>query len=316
MQTGSESLFNSLVNYSKVEDLIDQGEAEGLYLECKAPRSPQLNRDLKATLSKAISGFGNSEGGILIYGVSTTKHDHSGLDILTQIEPIGSVRKFVQQIDTFIPQATVPSYTKSESILLLVNPRDTRGIVIIHLPKYTGDPIRSAIDDHFYYRAGDCFVKAPFEVIKRMFAATESPDLTILILDDEIHFDTENKRWDIPIIIENRSSAIAEQIHISAEILNPNAFPNLSITHFDDVSAVNPGRTLFMYRQTEIPTIVHRGLKLITGQLLIHPNGRRRKLDLRFSLYANRMRGREIFLSLDLNRSQPGIKMISEDFLY
>jgi len=67
MSDGAKQLYDSLAQYSDLEELINGAEAEGLYLECKAPAAPQLSRDLRNTLAKAISGFSNTAGGIILY---------------------------------------------------------------------------------------------------------------------------------------------------------------------------------------------------------------------------------------------------------
>ena len=89
MTDASLGLYNALIKNSDLENLIANGESENLYLECKAPVSPQLGKDQKNALAKAISGFSNTAGGVILWGISTTRHAHSGLDVLTQIEPIG-----------------------------------------------------------------------------------------------------------------------------------------------------------------------------------------------------------------------------------
>jgi predicted HTH transcriptional regulator len=96
MSDGAKQLYDSLAQYSDLDELIKGAEAEGLYLECKAPTAPQLTRDLRNTLGKALSGFSNTEGGIIIWGISTTKHAQSGLDVLSQIEPIGNCKLLVR----------------------------------------------------------------------------------------------------------------------------------------------------------------------------------------------------------------------------
>lgn len=108
MLDGSDYLFASLSTYADLKELIDNGEAEGLYLECKAPAEPRLTRDLRAHLAKAISGFSNTAGGVVIWGISTTKHAQSGLDVLTQLAPIGECRRFQQQVEKAIPSLTTP----------------------------------------------------------------------------------------------------------------------------------------------------------------------------------------------------------------
>lgn len=91
MNDAAHTLYKSLDNYSDIEKLIEEGETESLLLECKAPQQPRLNRKVKNNLAIAISGFSNTAGGVIIWGMNTEKHSHSNLDILTQIVPIGSV---------------------------------------------------------------------------------------------------------------------------------------------------------------------------------------------------------------------------------
>ena len=101
MSSAAKQFFNSIQNYSDLQELIAEGETEGLYLECKSPGSPNLNKDLRVTLAKAISGFANASGGVLAWGISTTKHQHGSLDVLSQLEPIANCKNFMRQINVF-----------------------------------------------------------------------------------------------------------------------------------------------------------------------------------------------------------------------
>jgi predicted HTH transcriptional regulator len=139
----AKNLFDDLNNYSKLELLISNGDAEGLYLECKAQSSPQLGNDIKAKLAKAVSGFSNTEGGVIIWGISTTRHAHSSLDVLTQLEPIGSCKQYAQQIQKIIPILTTPSITKAQTKFITKKSTDTKGVVITYIPKHTSDPVQS-----------------------------------------------------------------------------------------------------------------------------------------------------------------------------
>jgi len=108
MPDASYDVYKNLSSYKRLEELIGDGETENLYLECKAPSIPRLNKELQVHLAKSVSGFSNTTGGIVIYGISTTKHSHSGLDVLTQMEPLGNVQKFEQQIHRTIPTLSTP----------------------------------------------------------------------------------------------------------------------------------------------------------------------------------------------------------------
>lgn len=134
MSDGALALFDSLSSHADLQELIDDGEAEGLYLECKAPADPRLTQPLKAHLAKAISGYSNTDGGVIIWGISTTKHQHSGLDVLTQIEPIARCRRFQQQVDKALPTLSTPNTLGAQTKVVKQRPRDTRGIVLAYIP--------------------------------------------------------------------------------------------------------------------------------------------------------------------------------------
>lgn len=47
MDDASLSVFNALSRYSDLEDLIANGEEEGLHLECKAISVPRIEKNVK-----------------------------------------------------------------------------------------------------------------------------------------------------------------------------------------------------------------------------------------------------------------------------
>ena len=315
MPSAAHQFFNTLRTYADLETLIAEGETEGLYLECKSPSSPQLNKDLRVTLGKAISGFANSSGGVLAWGISTTKHQHGGLDVLTQLEPIGGCKNFMGQVMKAVITLTTPTVQNIESRVILAQPGATRGIVLTYVPQTLGDPIRSNEDDHFYFRSGDEFTPASYELIKRLFAATDSPDLNVIFSSNLVKNEADGT-WVVPIIIQNRSSAIAESIKVSVVIENVAACDSVVLSGFSDASAVNPGSKIFI---KDIPNVVHRGLNSVVGSLRVKMKAQKRvkrALKLRVSLYSNRMRARYINATISLAKKGFSVSHVSDKFLY
>lgn len=312
MSDSARQFYASLAHYSDLDDLIKNGEAEGLYLECKAPTEPQLTRDMKSNFAKALSGFSNTAGGIIVWGISTTKHAHSGLDILTQIEPIGRCKYFASQIQKASFALTNPPVTTTETKTLLKKSTDTRGVVVTYIPKTLGDPIQSNTDNLFYFRSGDEFPVVPYEMLKRLFAATQIPDLHSVFDDSRIN-PLKNQTWEIPIRIQNQSSAIADHVVVVVEIKNPSACQRIMSSDLRDASNVNPGKTLF---ESALPSVVHRGLNSVAGTLRVQMKTGKRVLRLSITLYANRMRARKVDLSMQLTQKGCAITSVEETFLY
>ena len=109
MSDAALEIFNSLSAWRHLQALIDGGETEGLHLECKSALSPSLNRDMKVKLARALSGFSNTAGGVVLWGVATTRHSHSKLDVISSLEPVGNCAAFEKQVRAAIPALTLPS---------------------------------------------------------------------------------------------------------------------------------------------------------------------------------------------------------------
>ena len=315
MSSAAKQFFNSIQNYSDLQELIAEGETEGLYLECKSPGSPNLNKDLRVTLAKAISGFANASGGVLAWGISTTKHQHGSLDVLSQLEPIANCKNFMRQITRSCITVTTPRVALVESRVILEKPSAMRGIVLTYVPQSLSDPVRSTEDEHFYFRSGDEFTIAPYELVKRLFATSESPDLCVRFVSDLVKQEPDGT-WIVPIIVENRSSAVAELITLSVIIENPEACELIQLPEFNDNSPNNPGKVIFMCRNLEV---IHRGLNSRVGSLRVMMKKNKqtkRVLKLRISIYANKMRARDFRVSISLAKRGFSVRNVSETFKF
>ncbi len=315
MPDASRGFYDAISQYSDLENLIADGEAEGLHLECKAPSSPNLGKDLKVTLAKAICGFSNTAGGVILWGVSTTPKSHSGLDVLTQIESIGSCSSFLRQIEAVVPRLTTPPVLSVSNKTIKRKPKDTKGVIVTHIPKLVGDPVQSNEDNHFYYRSGGRFVVAPYEMIQRLFSATDSPDLYPIFPSELVKF-TDDGFWEVPIILQNRSSAVARDTLVSIEVLNPSACEEIQARDLSDQSAFNIGRTIF---QRHLDSVVHRGMNRVIGTLRAKMKvGKRAKrvLKLAITVYADKMRALHVEASIKLAKKGFSAALTNERYLY
>ncbi len=315
MTTPAKALFDSLSSFTSVQDLIDAGQAEGQYLECKAPHAPVLDKGLKVHLADCLSGFANAGGGVIIWGVSTDSHTHSGLDVLTQIEPIGNCRMFAQRIDRTIPTLTLPSVTCPASTILLAKDGDSKGLVISYVPGTEGDPVQTIEKNQFLLRIGAALKEMPYETIKRMFAGTNTPDL-MPVFDARLVKREQNGTWSVPILVQNVASAATEHATIWVEVMNHDACDNIACTSLQDASAINPGRRLFT---AEVTRPLYRGPRTVIGYLqVMMKKGKRPKriLSLQIELYANRMRARRYSMRVQLAKKGFSVKATGHSYLY
>jgi hypothetical protein len=314
--TPSHALFDSLTSWAAIRRLVDAGETEGLYLECKAPAEPRLTKDLRTKLAEAVSGFGNTGGGVILWGVSTTRHAHSGLDVLTQLEPIGSAHQFAQQVDAQIPVSGYPALGAPPSRVLHEHAGDTRGIVVSHIPPTPGDPVESTADRHFHFRNGDEFTVMPYDMLRRMFAGVSSPDLYPLF-DPRLITTDEEGRWNLTFILLNRSSAAATDGRVFVWFENPDHVHSItSVSSFVDASSTNPGATVFT---AALGAPVYRGLHQLIGTLAVAMGrGSRpyRVLQLNIQIFASGMRAREWHFKVHMAQTGFSVRSVVDRFLY
>lgn len=315
MNEAALEVYNSLSSWRSLQALIDNGETEGLHLECKSPLHPSLNRDMKTKLAKALSGFSNTAGGVMLWGVATTPHSHSKLDVISQLEPVGNCAAFEKQVKAAIPTLTRPSVLKYQTKIIKRRKTDTIGVIAAYIPPASGDPLLNNIDNVFYFRSSDEFVPAPYELIKRLFAVTDVPDVYPMFTEKLVNLETDES-WSIPIIVNNRSTAFAEDVDVSVTINNPSSCEKVTATQFKDNSSVNPGVKIFM---KDLERGIHRGMPVVAGTLRIKikkGKGIKRRLDISISTYANRMRARTVKYTLTLAKSKFTVKLISDEFVY
>jgi hypothetical protein len=257
----------------------------------------------------------NASGGVILLGVSTTIVKAHNLDIASSLEPIGNVRRLADRVGIELSQLTVPPVVGAE-IRAIVKGRSEAGVVAILIPPALGDPVRSAMDDHFYFRGSDGDTKAPFEVIRRLFSASDVPDLRARVGTATSRREPDGS-FRLPIVLDNTSSAVARDIAVSIRIDNPEACLNISVPEFADVSHLNPGSTTFMSRGV---SVVHRGLGLVVCNMVVTMAGDKwphRILVITVTIYADKMRARSYRIRANLKKAGLELKSIAgPEYLY
>ena len=94
-----------------LDSLIADSASEELFLEFKRSADSgggvKLHDRDRTNLRKAISGFANSEGGIVIWGIECAKDDRIG-DTASARAPITNPSRFVSWLEGAVSGCTVP----------------------------------------------------------------------------------------------------------------------------------------------------------------------------------------------------------------
>lgn len=103
-------MFFDGIDASELAVMQTRREEEGLRLDFKrGSKDGEPSKDDLANLRKAVSGFANSEGGVVLWGVESKREgDRADRNCFAKIEPISDGAKFVARLQDATGNATSP----------------------------------------------------------------------------------------------------------------------------------------------------------------------------------------------------------------
>ncbi len=177
----------------------------------------QANKKLKEMWSKALSGFANTGGGVLIWGIDARKETR---DDGTQVDAaIGKcllpnpdvIRSRLQELHPF---ATDPPVAGVEMISVVDDKSTGGGYLACLIPAGTQQPYRAeSADRQYYHRAGDSFLVASRPLLALLFYPRVQPRYGLYA---KVCFEItkEKSRTSCHLNMQNAGSGTAEDIVI------------------------------------------------------------------------------------------------------
>jgi hypothetical protein len=152
------------------------GSIEGLHVDFKQKhdrRHAKLEDDDKRNLAKAVSGFANSSGGVLIWGIA---------DKQIIPKPIRDVEEYIDHLNELAPQVTDPTVPGIQSSWIPADSDSGSGFGLIHIPESELPPHRvilkyDGLQGHYFLRSGSVFIEATHTQLEDMFGRRPKPVL-------------------------------------------------------------------------------------------------------------------------------------------
>ena len=236
----AEDIFQKLIYFGEeaIDDYIINRQAEELFLDFKqatpgiGKNVTSLPRDDRKNLAKCISGFGNSEGGVIIWGVECSR-DYDIGDVAKAKVKIHNVHRFLSWLENAISGCTIPSHNKVRNHIISID-ENGDGFIATYIPKAEVSPLMSTVGNSIYIRSGSNNVPAPYSVIAGMFGRRPQPNIELIISDRKIEVlenSAENKVYNLDkkpsakpekyvkvsfsVHGQNDSSVIARELYLS-----------------------------------------------------------------------------------------------------
>lgn len=204
-----------------IENLLSNKEVEQYFVDFKTTQwedytgKKTLAPDDRKNIEKAISGFGNSEGGLLIWGINTESEG----DFASSLKPIISPETFLSLINKGVNRFTIPQHTSVEGFIIRGN--GDKGFVVMIVPKFEGLPIQVLNDAKFYMRAGDSFIPILHSILTGMFGRRPNPDVILQFTVNPESLDKEGYiNFSVGLLLRNRGKGIARDVFINGYVFS------------------------------------------------------------------------------------------------
>ena len=209
-----EEFFESL-SLHVIDSFLRNGREEDLHLEFKTVSDNPFNKDDRKNFAKALSGFGNSAGGLVIWGVEARKNAE-GIDTASEKRPIKSLTRFISDLNSFTGEFVDPIVdgVRHKPIPL----EGDTGFAASLIPESQSAPhMAKAGEDRYYKRSGDSFYRLEHFDLEEMFGRRPRPVLEFTAKP------TREGKSGLTIVLglKNTGKGIAKFPYLSLEVEPP-----------------------------------------------------------------------------------------------
>jgi len=188
-------------------------QSEDLYLDFKEKAGTGSFGDEEdcANLAKAISGFANTEGGLIVWGVVAKKdtNEDDDADVVKGLRPVSDLAGFKAWLDDECHKRSTPPVPGIFACAVADPAGSNTGYVIVLIPKrrdilvQAEPPRRSKTAKGYYLRSGSGFHVYPPSMIAEFYSRRPLP-----LLRCEIRLSKQDK----PILAEERTILQGEEL--------------------------------------------------------------------------------------------------------
>lgn len=222
MQTNAEQLLNMIKKegVSLIVKFIDEHVLETRFLDFKEKKDSdgvvQPNESDKRNLAKALSGFANAEGGLLIWGVGEQENEN-GIKVASADKSITGVEDFVRRLEHLLPNAVTRPIEGAYSFpVKKINSHD--GFAITYVPESNLAPHRAGFHlKEYYLRVGDNFIPMEHYQIEDMFGRRQRPSVSARFEFKKVRYTGELHIYDLIIDLMNDGRSMASFVGVDFE---------------------------------------------------------------------------------------------------
>ena len=180
--------------------------------KCKEnDQTPTLGESDKRNLAKAISGFANSGGGVLLWGIK----EETGKPL--EFRPMSQVETFLKNLMELGGLATDPAVPGFDGDWISSDDNPVAGYAATFVPESPLPPHRvvlkiDKVQHRYYIRSGSGFAVASHSQLEDMFGRRPRAKLTAVVRSDFPFEDYPGAHWDVVFDVVNEGRATAKRV--------------------------------------------------------------------------------------------------------
>jgi len=285
MTPGLMALFNSLDTESSLRKLAIDRREEDLYLELKEKENRTtgtIGDGDRESFSKAVAGFANADGGVLIFGVRTKRID--GVDRAHKLKPILDAETFRGRLMDSLFSATQP-YVDGVRIELIPATNGGGSYLRCLIPASDKPPHRAMHAGREYWvRTSTGFRRMEHFELEDVFGRRRRPALKIRMLLRE---DPSRQHDQLHFAILNEGRVVARHAGFVCRLLQGDII-GISGARLEDATRINEGLSTLQFYDP-INVVHPNGIFSALGHAHIQRPSRGRPLPLHITWYAEDM---------------------------
>lgn len=268
----AEDLFSRIESQGleAIQGMLAEAKSEEAFLDFKQSgdkgRGRQLCDSDKKNLSKALSGFANADGGVIVWGI-TAPSGPSG-DVANGIDPLVDCRAFAARIDDKVSWGTTPPVPGVRSIAI-ADASGTAGFVATLIPASAMGPHQSTDSHRYLMRAGSSFQPVTHSVLAGMFGRRPQANIyTMYAVTGANHVAAQDGElleiW-LSVHAVNDTAVVARDAYMSFKVWRlPSSRSRISMVQanpnqWERNTAVSPRFTSFLTsRETRLAPFSHQ----------------------------------------------------------
>lgn len=228
------------ITIEDIQSLIDNGIGESLNLEYKSAGALKKDDTAKAKITKSISAFANSNGGVLIYGIHEEDQQPKSISYID-----GNIftNEWLEQII-----GNIHRKVKIEIIPVRLNDDLSKTVYVVRIPESTDAP-HMASDGKYYRRMNFQVVPMEEYEVRNLYYRKDTAELSIAdtfiaLYDKERSINLGQHCFLINLSVANKSKTVEKEYKLT-----------VSIEGADDVEVSWEKNSKYIYTHTTTPNI-------------------------------------------------------------